>query len=188
MTKKLLSIFVFCAVLFGANAQSEMRKFDFKIGAGPLFGGIFNNTLLSLDNELTYKMNNYFNASAFVTLSRGGVTNNEELVLGSGPSSSFLGGLNVTLSPFKNNKVNNFKIGTGIVWFSVSNTYLSYDDLRTKRYEYFVTDYKSAGFNLVIEDEYRIFDRYLIGAKLYLNGDKYGAYAYGALLRFGVIL
>lgn len=34
MTKKFLSIFVFCAVLFSANAQTEMRKFDIKIGVG----------------------------------------------------------------------------------------------------------------------------------------------------------
>ncbi len=185
MIKKLLVLLVFCAVFFSANAQSEMRRFDIKIGMGAGQDRLNDVLVFNLENELTYKINTYFSASVFVNFGRGGVLKPDHFALGDSNVSSVLGGLNILISPFKNNKVNNFKVGAGIGWFRSTETYVQYD---FKNYEYnFVVD-KGVGLNIIIEDEYRIKDRYLIGLKFYLNGDEYIADALGALLRFGVIL
>ncbi|MCZ2101748.1 MAG: hypothetical protein LC107_09445 [Chitinophagales bacterium] len=184
MTKKFLAIFVFCVVLFGANAQSEMRKFDIKIGVGVGQDRLNDVLLYNLENELTYKMNTYFIASAFVNLGRGGELNPDHLAIGDSNVSSVLGGFNILISPFKNNKVNNFKVGAGIGWFRSTETYVRYN---FKNYEYNYIEDKGVGLNLIVEDEYRIKDRYLLGLKFYLNGEKYIADALGGLLRFGVI-
>ncbi len=188
MIKKFLALLVFCAVFFSANAQSEMRKFDYKIGMGPKFIGFGDNILLSLENELTYKINHYFSASAFINFARGGEVDIENIGLFEGNSSSFLSGFNIALSPFKNNKINNFKVGTGIGWFRATHSYINFTNVSEGKYAYFVEEDKGVGFNVVIEDEYKIYDRYLVGVKLFLNGERYGANAFGALLRFGVIL
>ena len=94
---------------------------------------------------------------------------------------------NIFFSPFKNNKNNNFKIGTGYSFLNFTSIYeKSWDSVNGFEYSY--EKQNTGGFNLILEDEQIIRKKYIIGGKLFLNGKVSGANMLGGLIKLGVIL
>ena len=168
-------------IVAGLSAQERNSKFDFKFGTGFGFMGSGDMLTVSFENELNYKINNYLTAAASLGYGKGerGVHDHTAYLMGS---------VNVFLSPFKNSKRNDFRIGGGASVFNHTNVYVeSWNETDGSRYTMF--RFKTTGFNVIIEDEQRIGSHLLIGAKLFMTaGVAQGGIVSGAMLKAGVVL
>lgn len=178
--KKTIILLLALNFLFYLNAQQKMSRFDFKFGSGIGFMGDGDMLTLGFENDLNYKINNYL--SAGILLNYGKSDHGVDI-----HSDYLMGGVNIFFSPFKNNKKNNFKIGTGYSFFNNTNVYeKSWDSIQG--FEYTYDRRKTGGLNLIFEDEQIVYEKFLIGGKLFLNGSISGANMIGAVVKFGVLL
>ena len=190
MNKRITFIFTVIVIMSSLNisAQEYSNKFDFKTGTGLAFLGSGDVTIYSFENELNYKINNYFSTAVSIGLGRGGHIDEYAIEWGS-QDDYFLGSISVFVSPFKNNKRHNFKLGGGYSFFHQAHAYvnrLSYTN-QTKNY-YYDNTYASL-FNIILEYEYRINSRFMIGGKLFTAATySGGADATGGLIKFGIAL
>ncbi len=167
------TILLISAILFslGAKGQEKEGKLDLRVGSGVSQLGTGDMITFVYENELNYKINNYLTSSISINLGRSNY--------GVFETTSFTqGNLNIYLSPFKNNKRTDFRIGTGLTRYSVSDAYVSSRLFQNGKLIY--TEYKletrnSYGVNFVIERSSYITDKLLAGVKLYtqpyINGD-----------------
>ena len=169
--------------------QDYSNKFDFKFGTGIGFMGWGDLLAVCFENELNYKINDYFTTS--VGLGYGRNIGNGNYVFEQ-HNDYLLGSLNGFISPFRNNRRNNFRIGGGYTYLNQATSYIAaiyhfpYEDIR-----YVKDSYSAHCFNVIVEDEYRITTRLMIGAKLFYTGDiKDGGSGelFGGLIKFGVAL
>jgi hypothetical protein len=166
--------------------QDYSNKLDLKVGIGP--GFITWGDLLGIcfETELNYKINKYFTAAASFGIGRADRHNEFD------EHNDYLqGSVNVFLSPFGNNRRNNFRIGTGYTFINQTTAYV-WNINRIDNYKLYIQDRRSEHcFNMIIEDEFKITPRLMIGAKLFLTGNlniKQGAEMWGGLIKFGVVL
>ena len=99
------------------------------------------------------------------------------------------GNANMFFSPFTSLRKYDLRLGTGLTYYIihentiVAETYIN-GFLTERVYE--AGTYNSLGFNVIIENNFNLSDRYLVGLKLftqpYFNGD----INTGAILKFGV--
>ena len=181
-TSIFLILLLFSIPLF---AQEENRNFDIRFGVGRTILGSGDMITLTFENELNYKINPYFTTALSLNYGRSnyGVFETASYVQGN---------LNLYLSPFKNTKRNDFRVGTGISLYQVSDAYLvsaSYDSRGNLiEADYDFDERSSYGYSIILEDTYTIKTRFLIGLKLftqpYFNGDINS----GLLLKAGVKL
>ena len=190
MNKRITFIFTVIVIMSSLNilAQEYSNKFDFKTGTGLAFIGYGDGIIYSFENELNYKINNYFSTAVSIGLGRGGNIVEEAFESGS-QGDYFLGSISVFFSPFKNNKRHNFKLGGGYSFFNFTQVYVGglYHQTREKTYDYFgVSDNL---FNIILEYEYRINSRFMIGGKLFTAATySGGADVTGGLIKFGIAL
>jgi len=163
-------IFILSALLsLSLFSQEKLSKFDIRIGTGSSFGGSGDFIFKTFENELNYRINNYFTMSPSFGFAKSdyGVYN-----LG-----SYLhGDMNFFVSPFKNNKFNDFRIGLGASFLEYSYSYEYSRTTLSNGEEYsrywFVTE-KDFGLNLIFENTVRITPRLLVGLKaftqMYMN-------------------
>lgn len=179
--KKIFVLALCLGLIMGLSAQERSSKFDFKFGAGFGLMGSGDMRTLSLENELNYKINQYFTAAASLGYgkSESGVHEHAAYLMGS---------LNFFISPFRNNQRNNFRIGGGASFFNHTNFYwTSWNEQDGYTWDFNRT--RTTGFNVILEDEQRIGSRLLIGAKLFLTaGVAQGGIVSGAMIKAGVIL
>lgn len=172
---------VFFAVLFLGSYAQTSEKIVFKFGPGVLYKDDGSMVMLGVENELIFRFNNTFSAAASVDYGR----SNEGFDL---YGSLLRANLNVFLSPTKKDKPNHFKFGTGVSmmkshrFFITSEQYMN-GELIDRDYGY--DDVKNVGVNFVIENEYAIKDRFLLGAKFTVSLYKELAGVYGSYLKFG---
>jgi hypothetical protein len=154
-----------------AKGQEKSEKLDFRIGSGVSLLGSGDMTTFVYENELNYKLNNYLTSAVSINLGRSnyGVYENSAFTQGN---------LNIFLSPFKNNKKSDFRIGTGLSYYSVSDAYAtsrSYENGQLVAVVYGIETRNSYGINVIIEKSSMITDKLFWGAKLYsqpyFNGD-----------------
>ncbi|VBB47154.1 hypothetical protein TRIP_D420073 [uncultured Paludibacter sp.] len=169
--------------LIQLSAQDYSNKFDYKLGAGLGFMGNGDLTTVTFENEVTYKLNKYFSSAISFEIGRSiknMVANNDYLERG----------INVFISPFKNNRRNNFKIGGGYSYINTSSTYIGavyYIPNYEVKYVYEENSYNA--FNIIIEDEYKINSRFLVGLKAYTIGNMdQGGILSGGMVKFGIAL
>lgn len=181
--KKYLTFILFIIVT-QLNAQDANKKLDFKFGVGKSLLGTGDMRTINFENEINYKINNYFSSS--FTLNFGysdyGVFKT---------STYFQGNLNVFISPFKNNKKNDFRIGTGLSIMNVFDSYyIPHDDgvVLNQSSAYYFDKRNSSGLNIIIEDTYSFKGKYLIGLKLYSQPYFNGDLNTGILLKIGLKL
>jgi len=181
--KKIVLYIIILITSINMMAQENSRKFDFKIGAGYGFMGNGDLTAHCFENELNYKLNNYFSASVGVNIGRSAVYkfNHNDYLYGS---------INMYISPFRNNKINNFKIGAGYILVNETISYLSatfyYYDTYMEKFAY--TTSTRNGFNIIIEDEYLIHSKYLVGGKLFTTAGFEGAgIVSGGMIKLGIV-
>jgi len=184
MMKKTVLIFITLITVFNVTAQVNTHKLDFKIGSGIGFMGDGDLTALCLENELNYKLNSYLSTSISLGVARSLVNENRH-------NDYLQGSLNLFISPFRNNRLNNFKIGAGYTRVNEAISYWAssfyYNDTYIKKYEYSTSTIN--GFNVIVEDEYMISSRFLIGGKLFVTGGiEEGGVVSGGMIKLGILL
>jgi len=182
----MLFFFVMASLPLLAQKNTASRRFDLRLGFGITTLGSGDYLTCNFENELNYKISRYFSASASFNIGRSttGAENNA--------GASFVqGNLNIYISPFKNDKRNDFRIGGGISVYNISDYFTSpYLDVTTGRELTLYDGSKRTafGFNAVAEYTYLISKRFLFGVLLfsqpYLNGDINS----GVMVKFGFVL
>ncbi|NPA35603.1 MAG: hypothetical protein GXO47_02025 [Chlorobi bacterium] len=201
---KKLSLFILLTVFVNSYAQEEpaRKKFDIRFGLGWSLLGTGDLGAFNFENEFNFRFSRYFTASASFSFGRvtseredviianlvddsGNIVYSSTEILNWPHYGSFLqGNINIFISPFRNNRFNDFRIGAGISVYNMSEAYVQGyssvpDEWRPVYGDYFVTwdDDKrtSLGWNLIIEDTFIFKEKFLIGVKAftqpYINGD-----------------
>ena len=206
--KKAFLILCLMSTLNFVYAQENPRKIDYKIGVGVSLDGA-EEPQLSFENELNYKLSNYFSASVFFGLGNSLRSADVNLVSTKYDFDNIEGlqrgyeyystdylhaGINVFVSPFKNNNRNNFKIGLGLGLgvrkdFVTQKIYV----YNGKFYDYLATitgevRHSGVAYNIILEDEYWLHPRFSIGGKVYCAGLFNDGGAIGAMIKLGVSL
>jgi hypothetical protein len=179
MKKLLIAISILLSMY--ANAQNEEKRFDFRFGAGPSLLGTGDMRTIMFENELNYSINQYFTTSISVGngWSDSGVYET---------ASFFQGNLNLFVSLFKNNKNNDFRIGTGLSFMNISDVYVeSIEWVEGKGLvETFKFDRRNSfGVNFIIEDSYSLSDIFFLGIKFFTQ-PYIGDINSGVLLKIGL--
>lgn len=184
MNKKILLIFFVLSAAISTNAQIEGKRIDIRFGLGASLLGTGDVVVDMYEAELNRKFSRYFTFAVTSAFGKGGE--------GEFNTSAFVqSNVNAFISPFRNNRRNDFSIGVGLSFFDVSGTYLqwaSYENGILKDYEIATSKRQTFGGNLIIENTYSVTERFLLGIKVftqpYINGDINS----GILLKFGVTL
>lgn len=186
--KRLISLIMVLAtfnVFAQTNQKTHNKKFDLRVGIGYLFMGSGDYSGISFENELNYQINNYFSTSASINMSRSMSGAPLE-----GVASCLGGNLNIFISPFKNNKLNDFRIGGGFAFYNISDVYVSsirFVDGEQQKY-YTTTEETTIGGSIIIEDTFNINGRFLIGMKAFMQPYTNGDINSGIMVKFGVKL
>ncbi len=134
-----------------------------------------------IENELNYFINNFFSTS----ISAGYGRSNSGVF----ETSSFVqGNLNIYISPFKNSKKNDFRIGTGMSYMNISDAYLesvNYENGIIDE-DYRFDNRNSIGINIILENTYSITDKIMLGLKLFTQPYKNGDINSGLMLKLGL--
>ena len=185
MSKPITFIFAVITIVSSLNisAQEYSNKFDFKTGTGMVFLGTGDGIIYSFENELNYKINNYFSTAISIGLGRGGSI--ERVEMGT-QDDYFLGCINAFFSPFKNNKRHNLKLGSGVSYFNQAHIHVVRLSTRDLAYD----GWSEILYNIILEYEYRINSRFMIGGKLFTTGSFSGGGGdiTGGLVKFGIAL
>ena len=189
--KKTGFLLIALALGLSLTAQVNTHKLDFKTGTGFGFMGSGDLTALCFENELNYKLNSYFTTSVSVGIGR----TVKDIYR---HNDYFQGSLNLFISPFKNTRRNNFRIGGGYTLINETSLYnpSMYDHMinRTFKEEKYNNgfDYMTRmvrGFSMILEDEYLINSKFLIGGKLFVTGgEREGGVVSGGMIKLGILL
>jgi len=179
---KKLVLLVLIILSIQLKAQEQPNKFDIRFGVGTSLLGSGDVITLNFENEVNYDISQYF-ASSF-TLNYGRSNKNTDY-----PKSYIQLNLNIFISPFKNSKKNDFRIGTGFSYMNISEGYPDYGGCGTPPVPEPVSPLNNTiGINFIIEDTYLISERFLIGLKLFSQSYNSGDINSGILLKFGLVL
>jgi hypothetical protein len=164
------------------NAQNVEPKFDIRFGVGTSLLGSGDMRTVMFENELNYFINNFFSTS----ISAGYGRSNSGVF----ETSSFVqGNLNIYISPFKNSKKNDFRIGTGMSYMNISDSYLesvNYENGIIIDEDYRFDNRNSIGINIILENTYSITDKIMLGLKLFTQPYKNGDINSGLMLKLGL--
>ena len=180
--KNLTLIVIAVLISIAGNAQDVKSRMDLRFGIGTSLLGTGDMWTIMFENEVNMKLNNYF------TL--GGGLGYAKSDYGVSEQASFVQlNANIYISPFKNSKRNDFRIGTGPSWYSVSDVYRSSarylnGQLVDEGYEFDTRS--SLGFNIIIESSYLITEKYSLGLKLFTQSYQNGDVNSGILLKLGI--
>lgn len=182
--KKLIFVLIYTVIAVNLFCQKNNSNIDIRLGAGFSFLGSGDNFTNMLENELNYNLNNYLTISPSLAV---GITSGHYKESG---ANLVHGAINIFLSPFRNNRFFNFRIGTGVNVYKVFDytfTKASYDSFgELVVYEYSFESRKSIGINMLIENTIRINKKLLVGIKLFSTPYKNADINSGILLKFGV--
>lgn len=184
MNKFYLTLVVLLLAISNLSSQNYNKNFSYKLNSGWGFLGDGDLPTLSLENEFTYNINHYFSTSFIFGIGRNIETSHAH-------SDYLFGSFDMYISPFKNNKRNNFKIGGGYSYIDVSNTYVMIRFYENgEKYDFY--DYypnRQHAFNIVIDNEFKINSRFMIGLKAYTIGNNdQGGILTGISFKLGVSL
>ena len=180
---KLLITLTFIMLSLTAFSQQTSSRFDLRFGVGASVLGTGDMRTLMLENELNYFISNSFASS--VSLGYGKSNN------GVFETASFVqGNLNIYFSPFKNNKRNDFRIGTGLTYYNVSDASMRSSEYvnGVLRQEHVFEDRNSVGANIILENTYSITEKLRVGIKAFTQPYENGDMNSGILLKLGIKL
>lgn len=176
-----LLILIFCSLQNMEAQENNQKSSDLRIGLASSFMGSGDFWAHSLSVEFNQTLNPYFTYSLGLSSGR---SDHQFLTT----ASFFQANTNLYWSLFKNNRRNDFRMGTGLsyAWFSDAA-------IHTKRSEggqvmVAFEPRSSLGLNLIVENTFALTDRFLLGLKVfsqpYFNED----INTGIMLKFGVRL
>jgi hypothetical protein len=176
MKKLILISLLICSI--GIYAQEKFSRFSYTFGTGASLLGTGDMIVLYVENEVDYKFNTHLSGAININYATSGWGVNEHASLIQEQVIAFL-------TPFKAKEINGFKLGIGITMSQLSNVYesgstYSGTTLINRTYGYFKES--SSSLILIIEDDYEITDRYLMGFKLFAQADA----TYGMLVKTGI--
>lgn len=184
MNKKTLLIFFVLLSTLSVKAQIEGKRIDIRFGLGASIFGTGNVIVDMYEAELNRKFSNYFTLA--VTGAFGKVGEGEF-----NTSAFTQSNVNAFISPFRNNRRNDFRIGIGFSSLDISSTHLewaSYENGILKDYKTTTSKCYTFGGNIILENTYSVTERFMLGIKVftqpYLNGD----INTGIILKAGVTL
>jgi hypothetical protein len=180
MKNLFLCIMVFLAM--NLTAQCNYTRFDFRFGYGTSLLGTGDYRMSVFENELNYHHNNFLAGSISLNYGRGGF---EVYRI----SSFIQGNINVHITPFGMKKRNEFRIGTGLSYIDIKESDITenvYEQGKIIRTEYNFNKEHSYGANLILEDAYTFKNRFLIGAKIFLQPYLNGNINSGMMLKLGM--
>lgn len=164
-------------------AQDETKNFDVRFGVGPTILGTGDMRTITLENELNFSINPYFTTALSANFGR----SNRGVY---GTASYIQGNLNIFLSPFKNTRRNDFRVGTGVSFNNVSDVRVlssrSNSQGEVTEIEYGFDERSSYGYNIILEDTYTVKSKYLLGFKVFTQSFFSGDINSGVLLKIGV--
>jgi len=179
--KKYIFIVILLLGTLQLFSQEKPKKFDFRFGTGFSLLGTGDMQTINFENEFNFKFSRYFTTSASLVYGRSNS--------GVYESASFIqGNLNIFISPFRNNRKNDFRFGGGISGYNVSDSFTSeiYNN-GTYYGQTTVSEKRNAfGFNIILEDSYIFPNNFLIGLKLFTQPYTNGDINSGVLLKIGV--
>lgn len=161
-------VIIFAVILFftlNINAQEGDRDIDLRVGLGFLKLKEGNALLAASEYEFNAKLSDYFTVAPSIALSIADKSMGDSEKL-------FQANLNAFVSPFRNNRRNDFRIGGGLSFYKFNQPAIR----------------SAFGVNLIIEDSYMINNRFFIGAKAFMQPYFNKQLSYGILLKVGVNL
>lgn len=180
--KNLTLIIISVLIGFTGKAQDAESKMDLRFGIGTSFLGAGDMHTIMLENEGNLKVNRYFSVSGGL-----GYAKSDRGVF---EQASFIQlNTNVFISPFQNTRKNDFRIGTGLSWYSISDVYQSlalYQNGQIIDLDHELDKRNSIGFNIIIENSYSITQKLLLGLKLFTQRYQNEDINSGIMLKFGV--
>lgn len=183
--KQLLILSILCfSTWIQIVAQDETNKLDFRLGTGVSLLGSGDMITFNYENELNLKLNQFFTSSLSINLGK----SNQ----GVSELATFIqGNVNIFISPFKNFKRNDFRVGTGLTFYNISDAYVSFlqyeNDVLVDR-DYVLDHRQSLGWNLIIENTYLLSEKFLVGLKLFTQPYNNGDINTGVMLKIGIRL
>jgi len=181
--KKIAILLILVVSITNAFSQDGNKpSIDVRFGIGISLLGTGDMQTTMFENEINYKISNFFAASCNIAYGKSDK--------GVSISASFIQmNLNTYISPFKNNKKNNFRIGAGISRYTASDVSSTGDLVENGEIVGPFNEFEkrvSIGLNIIIENTYDITEKLMVGGKLftqpYINGDLNS----GILVKFGV--
>jgi len=166
MKNKLFLLIFTISCFFTVMGQTLSNQCDLRVGIGASNLGTGDLPTMNYENEFNYKLNQYFTSAASINLGRSSFERSQ--------TASFTQlNANIFLSPFKNNRRFDFRLGTGITFYNISNAYNA--AVYANNQDYSIEKYNAFGFNMIIENTFSLKERLLMGFKLfaqpYTNGD-----------------
>lgn len=181
MKKSTLLFATFIILSSPLISQDNFGKIDFRAGGGISLLGTGDMLTFVFENELNYKLTRFFTSSLSLDLGR----SNDGVF----ETASFTqGNINLFFSPFSNERAIDFRLGTGLTFYNVSDAYLQsahYENGILIDTDHTFENRNSFGFNVIIESSYLLTKKALLGIKIftqpYFNSDINS----GIMLKFG---
>ena len=164
-----------------AKTQNSESKLDLRFGIGRALLGTGDMRAIMFENELNLNLNEYFVL--------GGGLGFGKSDYGVFDQASFIQvNTNIYYSPFRNNRKNDFRIGTGLSWYSVSDVNIISFYINGQRYDSDVEldSRNSIGYNVILENTYSITEKMMLGLKVFFQAYQSSDVNSGVLLKIGV--
>ena len=172
MKKAVVLFFVCCSLTtFSQKKSIQVGLGSAFLGSGDIFAGVF-------EAEMGYKLNSYI-STAFGVNSAFGYRNFEMRER----TTYQQGNINIYLSPFKNNRTVDFKIGTGASMSYVLDRRINY--LSSFFPSYINESRFSVGLNMIVETTIALENNFLFGFKGFIQPYSNGDINSGLLVKLG---
>ncbi len=171
------------AFIFLFFSSSLIAQFDFRAGVGRTILGTGDMWTNVVDGELNFTVNNYLAVGTSLAVGR----SNTGVFI----NSSFTqGNINMFISPFGNDRISDFRVGGGFTVYDVSDTKVTqYGMIDGIEFVDIGFERRNAvGYSIIIENTIKMYERYLLGVKLFTQPYQNGDINSGIMLKLGVKL
>jgi len=173
-------LMVLFITLSSAYAQIDSRA-DIRLGVARTILGTGDIRTTTFETEFNYKINSFFATAISLNYGMG-----DEQTFGT--ASYVQGNTNVFISPFRNTRVLDFRIGGGLSYYIVSD--ITAQNVGCGPFGCIANEYdyvrrREFGYNIITEVAYQLDEKFLLGLKLYTQPYFNGDINSGLMVKFG---